>query len=99
MLRVPSRLCDQTIFLEQQHGGGRLAGKKVRPGEEVERELQLHECTRFAGELNLTRGQDMQSLVVPQLGGDDVAGPRTREPRTADMIDMVGYGKRQLESS
>ena len=98
--RVPGRLRDQAILFDQLRRRGQLAGEKVGPGEEVERELQVHERARVAGELNLASGQGMPGLGVPQLEGDDGAGSGTGEPEpAADLVGADVRGENQLECS
>ena len=58
----------------------------MRNGEEVERILQVHECSGVAGELNLSSGQRVPGFGVPQFGGDGGAGPVACEPEPAPLF-------------
>ena len=84
--RVPGRLGDQAIFLDQPCRDHQLAGEKVGSGEEVERGLQVHERARVPGDLNLASGQGMPGCVVPDLEGDHAAGSRTGQPQPATRL-------------
>jgi hypothetical protein len=70
---VSGRLSDQAGFVDHQGGRSQLAGEHVAPGQEAERELQVHERARVAGDLHLASGEEMQGIVVPHLEGNDVA--------------------------
>ncbi len=98
--RIPGRLCDQLIFVDQCGRRCQLASGKVGSGEEVDGELQLNERARIAGELNLASGQGVPGLGVPQLDGDRAARSGTGEPEPA--AGLVGADRRsenQLECS
>ncbi len=47
----------------------------MRPGEEIEGELQLDQRTGVARDLDLAGGERVPRVVVPQFAGDDPAGP------------------------
>ena len=81
--RVPGRLRDQAILLDRQRRRGELARDEMGSGDEVQREAQLHERARVAGDLCLASGQDMPGLGVPQLERDDDAGSGPGEPEPA----------------
>src|SRR5258706_66055 len=53
---------------------------------EFERELQVHERARVAGEPNLASGERMPGLEIPQFEGDDRARSSTGEPEPADGV-------------
>jgi hypothetical protein len=62
----------------------------VGRGEEVERELQVHQRAGVASEPDLASGHRMPGVEVPQLKGDDAAGPSAGEPEPA--AGFVGAG-------
>ena len=98
--RVPGRLRDQAIFVDHRRGRGQLARENVGSSDEVEREPQLHERARLAGDLYLTGGQVVPGLGVPQLEGRGRAGSGTGGPEPA--ADLVGVDLRsedELECS
>ncbi len=88
--RVPGRLGDQAIFFEQPGRCRQLAGDNVGRGKDVERELQVHQRTGLASEPDLASGHRMPGVEVPQLKGDDGAGPSASEPEPA--AGFVGAG-------
>ena len=57
--RVPGGLGDQMIFFDHQRRRGQLASEEVGSGQVVQRELQVHQGARFAGEPGLPGGQGM----------------------------------------
>jgi hypothetical protein len=98
--RVPGRLGDQAIFFDHQRRRRQLAGDKVGRGEEVERELQVHERARVASELNLANGQGVPGLEVPQFESDDGAGSSTGEPEpTAGFVGTDLQSEEQFDCS
>ena len=54
--RVTSRLRNQAIFVNHHRCCVQLAGEQMGPGQIVERELQVHQGARAAGELGLAGG-------------------------------------------
>ncbi len=64
---VPGGVCDQLVLVEQLGRRGHLAGQKMGFGQEVERELQVHEGTGVAGGLGPAGEEGMPGLEVPQL--------------------------------
>ena len=62
---------------------GQVPGEQVTPGEELERELELHERAHVAGHLDLAGGERMPGLGIPQFERGDRAGSGTGEPEPA----------------
>src|ERR1700752_4996313 len=82
------RLSYQACLVGQQRGRGQFASEDVAPCQQAEREIHVHECARLASGLQLTRGEYMPGLVVPQFKGysDSVSKPRERKPSTDLLI-------------
>jgi hypothetical protein len=96
--RVAGHLRDQVIFFDQPLRHAQLAGEQVEQAEEVERDLQVDEGARLAGDLNLAGGQGIPGLEVPQLHGDDAAGSPAGQPEPAAGFSGAGVqGYKQLQ--
>ena len=89
--RGTGRVRDQAILVEQPRRRGHVARVKVGPGHEAERVLQLHQGARVARDTGLVGGQDVPRVVVPQLAGDDAAGPQADQPEVTADVD-IGAG-------
>jgi hypothetical protein len=103
--RIAGRLRDQPVFVNQCGSLGQLTGEQVVVGEEVQRELQLDECTCLAGEFDLAGSEHLAGVEVPDLGGDHATGPVVDEPeqapdilgsqiQAANDLQRVGQGRR-----
>ena len=96
--RVPSRLGDQAILVEQQRRRGQLAGEDVASGKKTERELQVYQRARVAGKLYLASGQHMKGFRIPELDGNDDAGSSAGQPvRAAGLVVCQVQRQHQIE--
>src|SRR5262249_59159654 len=65
---LAGRFGDQPVFVKQLGHHGQLAGQKMGSGQEVERELQVHDGARVAGGLEIGRAS-CRGEVLMKKGG------------------------------
>jgi len=96
--RVPCRLGDKAVFFDHQRRRRQVASEQVGSGQVVERELQVQQGARAAGELGLASGQDIPGFGVPQLKGDDLTDSPPGQPEpAAGFVGAEIQGQNQLE--
>jgi len=74
------------LLLDERGRLVELSAREPLASEEVQGELQLHERARLAGVVDLTRGQLMPGVQVPELERDQPRGTQARQPQPAAQI-------------
>ena len=93
---LTDRLANQSVLLDEVGRRGQVAGLDVCPSEEVECELQLDQGTGVTRDLDLTGGERVPCVVVPQFAGDNPTGPISDQPENPADVGAVPRSRSRI---